>query len=250
MRKIFFISVILIAVVSCKKEEEKPIEMGSTKKMVITNHNSVSVYPESFSGRNINVEGLDLDGDQIDDIQIMCVYEYSGYFDYYYLLVKKVNPVFNISVAPSSNDHYYASHVTYDYYGTFPRETKVYSQYCTASDSSITIKTHYNPGIYSEDEEVLFTEGYIGNDSLSSHYLLYQASMDSSRYVFNLPGDSLLGYDYNFNDCNFNPPTGDFFYLMFVKNEGSKLRKGWIKMKMNNPCHLTVYESAISEEAL
>lgn len=246
---LFILPILLFA---CKKDKDVILTIGETDDYVLTNHN---VSAQGFDdGPTYNGESVDIDlnGDGGKDIRFLSFQDSVTSPDLasnYWVEGVILNDYFTILENSGSDVEYEVFTTTYDYFGTYPRETTVIESYCEFVEGAVYNDNNRRKASNFQKSEkinkdVVFEAKY---DMSAQSFMIYESSAEESYYLFNEAEDSLIGQHRIPGSVCGSAPYNEEFYIAFEYNAGGIVQYGWIQMIITNNNKVTINFSGISD---
>lgn len=239
---------LLIVLISCNKEPEFKYHLGQEENMVINEHNT-SVKADA-SNDEAYLE-LDLDSDGIEDVKFRS-WEYSiinpdG--QVWGIDMNIINSNVSIYEVPRSGIMYEAlGSPSFDFVGTFPRQTQILTFSCVQGIGSYEVqKDANNPFTFSIHAPLSYAT-YAWENKYSELTLVH-SGYNEEHYEFNITNDSLIGVNVTQSASCQGVPENAVFYMAFRKTVLAASYVGWIEAKVTEGNRITILRTAISEES-
>ena len=234
--------------VSCKKEDTYKYQFGHFDNVEITVQNkTVKATYEDYSEEYM---GIDVDNDSTEDFRFYSEFDSINYpygNTFWETEIRILDSTFSIYEIPESGAWYETlGPKVFDYYGTYPRQTRALTYGCSAMTGSYKHNSANNPYFFSVNSPVMFDTYSWGN--YIPLLTLSNSGYYSEQYDFNITGDSLLGVAITSEPSCYGVPADEIIYLAYRKSVTDGYYLGWIEMKITEDNRITVFRTAIGTD--
>jgi|GEM_PF-5327597 len=248
---------VLFTILSCRKDPTVlgDFNAGSTNDVTVITHDSLVQAEWIYGYPKTDYVYIDLDSDGVNDLLFTSLeYVLNNPFDLenlsiYSSRVRIINDIFSIADIEGSNQIYeHYGEPTYDYDGTWPRETTKLTYSCdslpNAKPMNTNLTVNYLVPFYPIDEKLSWRVN-------ANEYVIREPKFETLYYEGNsgpLSEDSLIGFHGVYDRHCHSMPLDTQYYIPFKKTFGSKYKYGWILLDLTDNNKIAIFESAIQNE--